>query len=376
MRDPGVALRRPAAAAVALLLDELLGEPPVRLHPVVAMGGYLRRVEPHVPAAPAGRAVVAGGLAWAGGAVACAAVAAVPARGLRRRDPVCGRSRASRQPRRLRAVPWSVAVLGEGLLLWPLLSGRLLRREVAAVEAALGRCLPDGRAQVSRLVSRDTGRLDDEQVRAAALGSLSENLCDSVVAPLLAHAAAGLPGAALYRYVNTADAVWGYRTPRWQHAGRVAARADDVANLLASRLTGLLLLVVPAARRAPSSGLGRLLRELPGQARLTPSPNGGWPMGALSLLLDVRMPKPGVYELNAAGHPATPADTALALRLAKQVTAAAWTLLAVLSVSRRRPPRPDATARCGGLVDATARCSVQVPTRGHVAPGGVPGRRP
>ena len=78
-------------------------------------------------------------------------------------------------------------------------------------------------------------------MRGAAIESLAENLSDSVVAPLLWYVVAGLPGAALYRFANTADACWGYRSPRWRYAGTVAARADDALNLVPARLTALLL---------------------------------------------------------------------------------------------------------------------------------------
>ncbi|WP_340295378.1 CobD/CbiB family cobalamin biosynthesis protein, partial [Aquipuribacter hungaricus] len=229
--------------------------------------------------------------------------------------------------RALRPLPWPAAAVVEGVALWPLLSSRMLRHEVTAVEDALGRSLADGRTQVSRLVSRDTRTLDVEAVRGAALGSLSENLSDSVVAPLLAHAAGGLPGAAVYRYANTADAMWGYRTPRWLHAGRVAARADDLTNLVPARVSALLLLAVA---RAP-----RHLARLRAQARLTPSPNGGWPMGAMALVLGVRMAKPGVYALHPDGRAATAADTRRAVRLVAAVTVAAWPVAAVVSLVRQ-----------------------------------------
>lgn len=282
------------ALPVALALDELLGEPPVRWHPVVAMGAYLTRAGRLVPAAPPARARLVGGLAWAGGAAVVTGVGLA----------------VDRLARRL---PAPAGVLLQGAVLWTALSGRLLRREVADVERALARSLPEGREQVSRLVSRDATVLDAAQVREAALGSLSENLSDSVVAPLLAHAVGGTPAALLYRYVNTADAMWGYRTARWRHAGTVAARADDLANLAAARLSGVLLLL--------AAGRPGLLRRLPGQARLTASPNGGWPMGALALALDVRLGKPGVYALNPDGPAPTAAATDRALRLSRRVTA-------------------------------------------------------
>ncbi|MGJ7442375.1 adenosylcobinamide-phosphate synthase CbiB [Aquipuribacter sp. MA13-6] len=289
---------RPVALVVALVLDQVLGEPPTRWHPVVAMGTYLDRAASRVPAAPPLPASLIGGATVGLGVVACAATGALLDRCSRR-------------------LPWPGAVAVQAAVLWTLLSARLLHDEVAAVEQALARSTGHGRDRVSRLVSRDTATLDAEQVRGAALGSLSENLSDSVVAPALAHAVGGLGAAAAYRFVNTADAMWGYRTPRWQHAGWVAARADDAANLLPARLTGLLL-------AGPDP---RLLARLPREAARTPSPNGGWPMGALALRLGVRMHKPGVYALNPHARAAGPDDTAAALRLFRLTTVRAAVLL-------------------------------------------------
>jgi len=272
--SPGVAI------GVALLADRWLGEPPVRWHPVVAMGQALtwlgRWVAPaaHVGAQKRWGPWCRGALGWMAGATVVAGCAVLLV-GL------------------LAFVPlWLQAVL-LGLLLKPLLAWRMLRQEVLQVETALAVSLPAGRAQVSRLVSREVSSLDEAAVRQAALSTLSENLNDSVVAPLFWFAVAGLPGAALYRWANTADAMWGYRGERngriWTWAGHWAARADDVLSWLPARLTGLLLLAWGSVRR---------LRALPQQARRTPSPNGGWPMGALALALNVRLCKPGMYALN------------------------------------------------------------------------------
>lgn len=284
------------AIAVALAWDARFGEPPARLHPVVGMGWVLaalgRRVapQPQAPARPQ-RALVAGALAWTLGAAGVAALAW----GL--------------QALSSGAPGWWLQGLALGVLLKPLLAWRMLRDEVAAVEAALAHGLDVGRAQVARLVSRDVQMLDEAGVRQAALSTLAENLNDSVVAPLFWFALAGLPGAALYRWANTADAMWGYRGVRggrdWTWAGRWAARADDVLSWLPARLTAVLLLA--------ASGRGLPWSALRAQARRTPSPNGGWPMGALALRLGVRLVKPGVYALHPCGRLAQPADTARAL---------------------------------------------------------------
>src|SRR5690606_4699726 len=132
-----------------------------------------------------------------------------------------------------------------GLLLKPLLAWRLLREEVQGVEAALAESVEAGRARLARLVSRDVAPLSATEVRESAIESLAENLNDSVVAPLFWFVLAGLPGAALYRFANTADAMWGYRGARggrvWEWAGKWAAHADDALSWLPARLTALLL---------------------------------------------------------------------------------------------------------------------------------------
>ena len=196
---------------------------------------------------------------------------------------------------------------------WP---GACTGRWVAQVETALGQGLQAGREQLAHLVSRDVQRLDEAGVRESAIETLAENLSDSVVAPLLWFALLGLPGAALYRFANTADAMWGYPGMHggrhWQWAGKWAAHADDVLNWLPARLTAGLLML--GARRT-------LWRALPAQAALTPSPNGGWPMGAMALRLGVGLGKPGVYRLNAQAPAPQTVHTWQALRRARF---AAW----------------------------------------------------
>uniref|UniRef100_UPI002FCACBB9 adenosylcobinamide-phosphate synthase CbiB n=1 Tax=Ramlibacter sp. TaxID=1917967 RepID=UPI002FCACBB9 len=289
------------AVWVALLIDVRWGEPPPRGHPVVWMGHYLgalgRRIAPAVGEPPAG-AFVRGALAWVAGALLVVSVALVAVWVVS-------------------AGPLWLQVLVLGVLLKPLLAWRMLRDEVRAVEAALSESLPAGRSRLAWLVSRDVAQLSEREVRESAIETLAENLNDSVVAPLFWFAVAGLPGAALYRFANTADAMWGYKGERqgrdWSWAGKWAARADDVLSWLPARLTAALLGLLGLL------GAASRLRQLPAQAGLTPSPNSGWPMAAMALALDVRLGKPGVYTLHPHGRGALPADTAQALRLAGRV---------------------------------------------------------
>jgi adenosylcobinamide-phosphate synthase len=206
------------------------------------------------------------------------------------------------------------------LLLKPLFALRMLLTEVASVERALDGSLEGGRLRLRDIVSRDTTRLDAGEVRESALESLAENLSDSLVAPLFWFTLFGLAGAAVYRFANTADAMWGYRG-RWEWAGKFAARADDLLNLIPARVTSLALSLAARDRR-------RVLRRLPREAARTASPNSGWPMAALALGLGVRLRKPGVYALNGNGAAPAAADVATALRRAARV---AWLLAAALA---------------------------------------------
>jgi adenosylcobinamide-phosphate synthase len=293
------------AIGTALLVDGRFGEPPLRLHPVAAMGRYLGALGPRLAALRPAAAFMGGALAWCVGAGLAAAAGVALAHLLSPLHPL-------------------LAGLALGLLLKPLLAWRMLRDEVAAVEQALDVSLEAGRAQLGRLVSRDVSVLDAQQVRESAIETLAENLNDSVVAPLFWFALGGLGAAALYRFANTADAMWGYRG-RYEWAGKWAARADDALSWLPARLTALLLCA--AAGRWPGA------RAMHGQARLTPSPNGGWPMGTMALLLGVRLRKPQAYELHAQGRPPEPADLGRALAWSGRAAwAAAASAALVISV--------------------------------------------
>lgn len=291
---------------LAMLIDRLFGEPPARLHPVVWMGCYLAWIGKRLPALKPGAAFILGTAAWLAGA-AMVALAYSHVRAL------------------IMECPRWLAVLGTALLLEPLFALRMLLGEVASVERALREGLESGRSRLRRIVSRDTTRLDAGEVRESALESLAENLSDSVVAPLFWFALLGLPGAAVYRFANTADAMWGYRG-RWEWAGKFAARADDVLNFVPARITAVALSLTGRNRR-------EVLRRLPQEAARTSSPNSGWPMAALALGLGIRLRKPGVYALNERGAAPVAADVTAALR---RVELVAWLLAALLAAATYR----------------------------------------
>lgn len=302
------------AVCGALAVDHVFGEPPAWAHPVVWMGRYLGWLGPRMTAWRPGSALAGGIVAWCAGAAAVTAAASAAASAVASAAASAAASTAASAAASMSdavsALSMLVSALLLALLLKPLLAWRLLHDEVAGVEAALHRSLDDGRARLQMLVSRDVAALDATQVRESAIESMAENLNDSVVAPLFWFAIGGLPAAALYRFANTADAMWGYRG-RYEWVGKWAARADDALSWLPARLTALLLCVA-AARRVPWAAARR-------EARATPSPNGGWPMGVMALLLGVRLGKPGFYVLHAGGTACEPVHTRQALAWGRRV---------------------------------------------------------
>lgn len=274
-----------ASIPVALAVCRLFREPPGRVHPVVVMGRYLSLTGKRLLPLPPTKAFTAGAVAWLLGAGLVTSLAWL----------------LQRWVLQLHALP---AALRLGLLLKPMLAWRALFDEVVAVETELAKSLAAGRSQGARLVSREVAALGAVQVREAAVSTLAVPLNDSVVAQLVWFALFGLPGAALYRFANTAGAMWGYRG-QWEQAEKWAACADDLMSLLPAQFTAALLFT--AARHSPKWTV------LNADVRRTPSSNGGWPMGAMAQLLDVALSKPCVYSLHAGGRAAEPADTDRAL---------------------------------------------------------------
>ncbi|MET7253858.1 adenosylcobinamide-phosphate synthase CbiB [Dyadobacter fermentans] len=147
--------------------------------------------------------------------------------------------------------------------------------------------LEAGRRQLSRIVGRDTSKLNAQQIRIAVLETMSENLSDGVVAPLFYYALAGVPGMMAYKMINTMDSMLGYRSERYEWFGKFAARLDDVANFIPARLTALLMVLVTGSRR----GL-RFIFQFGDKHK---SPNAGYPEAALAGILDCRFGGANMY---------------------------------------------------------------------------------
>jgi adenosylcobinamide-phosphate synthase len=287
-----------AILGVALLLDLFAGEYPAPLHPVVWMGAGISVLLRLAPAGGWWRQFLFGALLTAG-TVAFWTAAAVPVMHFSAGVFLLG------------LVPGVFLFKASFALRELLAAAERVRRPVEAGD------LPAARDALRALCSRDPSQLDAEALLAAAVQSLAENTSDSFVAPLFYYVLAGVPGAIAYRAVNTLDAMIGYRG-KYEALGKVAARLDDLANLVPARLTaGLLLLAGWLTRKDVAAGWQVLRRD----GRNTPSPNGGRPMAVMAGLLGVRLEKKGAYAL---GDPHTPISPATVRDAGRLVALTGW----------------------------------------------------
>lgn len=243
----------------ALLLDLLLGEPR-RWHPLAGFGRLAQGIE----------TTLHGDRYWRGIAALLLAVAPlvmvaalVPAHG-------------------------GVWPALQALLLYFTIGATSLARHGEAVAQVLvSGDLPKARYTVGWIVSRETGQLDEAGVARAACESVLENGNDAVFGVVFWFVLLGLPGAILYRLVNTLDAMWGYRTPRYCRFGWAAARLDDLLNYIPARLTAFTYALLGDAPRA--------LRCWRSQGHLLESPNAGPVMSAGAGALTIELGGPAIY---------------------------------------------------------------------------------
>jgi adenosylcobinamide-phosphate synthase len=192
-----------------------------------------------------------------------------------------------------RAIPYLGFALAV-VIVAALIAGGNLDQHVRAVASALRTDgLAGGRQRIAEIVGRDPDTLDEAAICRAAIESLAENASDGVTAPALWYLIGGLPGMIGYKAINTADSMIGHLTERHRAFGWAAARLDDLVNLPASRLTGLMFIV--AAAFVPGASASSAWRAYWRDARHHRSPNAGWPEAAMAGALGLRLAGPRSY---------------------------------------------------------------------------------
>lgn len=190
-------------------------------------------------------------------------------------------------------IHWSLAIVGDALLVWCAISPSALAAEAREIEKRLEAGDDAGaKKALSMIVGRDTGPMDRAAIARATVETVAENSVDGLVSPLLYAALGGGPLAMAYRAVNTCDSMVGYRNERYERFGKIPARIDDAANFLPARLA-----LVIISLSAWLAGLnGRMAMVIGLRDRLKhPSPNSAHGEAAFAGALGVRLGGPSVY---------------------------------------------------------------------------------
>jgi len=275
---------------VAVAIDLILGDPPTAVHPVGLQGRYISGLWKKRPVSGNTALFFFGLFISISGLLLSWTVVAVLQSGLLYIHHIA--------PSPLFT---TIAVILSAILFKGSFSFRNLLLAGTRVAAALtAGDLEKARYELSyHLVSRRVDKLDSSSLTSAALESLSENFTDSVVAPFFWFALGGPAASWTYRYINTADAMLGYREGDREWGGKSSARLDDILNWAPSRFAGWIMIAAAVPAGLDASGALRVMRK---DSRKCPSPNSGWTMAAAAGALGVRMEKKGVYTINAGAN--------------------------------------------------------------------------
>lgn len=284
------ALFSAAVFFTAILLDLTLGDPPTVFHPVGWQGRFISILWNQRPDGGTYRLFSFGLFIVFSGIVITSGIVVFIQLGIKRLSIY------------KESIPVLIIILFlNSLLLKGSFSFRNLLRAGDGVAAALsGGDMEKARFQLSyHLVSRPVDSLDASAVASGAMESLSENFTDSVTAPFFWYALGGAAASWCYRYVNTADAMLGYREGDKEWGGKAAARMDDVLNWLPARFAGWMICAAAVLPGLDARGAVRAMRR---DARKCSSPNSGWSMAAAAGALGLRFEKDDSYIINDGGH--------------------------------------------------------------------------
>ena len=257
----------------AILIDLIIGEPPEKIHPVVWIGKMIEHLD--------GRIVRVGGdldlIKGAGVLTASILLSGILTFLLME----------------IASTWFLVEILIGGFILKSTFSFNYFKGAIRRVHAGLrSGDIKAARTAVSMLVSRNPDKLDEAHITSATIETASENLVDGILAPILFFAVFGVVGAVIYRVVNTADSMLGYRNERYREVGFASAKLDDLLNLIPARVGGVMIAF------ACGGGFDVMIRD----RKKCDSPNSGYPMGAIAGGLGIWLEKKGEYRINGGGR--------------------------------------------------------------------------
>ncbi|MDR2719418.1 MAG: cobalamin biosynthesis protein [Nitrososphaerota archaeon] len=292
--------------ALAFLLDVVLGEIPDRIHPTVGIGkviGYLRpRLRNKKPKVEkingvlllVGVAVLASGPVFLGLFVIRTYASSIPY---------------------LNSIPHigSILYIIIGAVLFKsTFAIKCMRRYTVPIAKALKKGdLNEARKYLPFIVRRDPNSLNEEQIISAAVESIAESTTDGITGPFFFFAFLGVPGAFIYRVINTLDSMVAYKTPELRNIGWFSAKMDTYANYIPARLTSLFMIIAAGLVGENAKESWRIWKR---DKNSTASPNAGYTIGAMAGALETQLSKPGYYTLGDKGS-LTPEDIFKALRI-------------------------------------------------------------
>ncbi len=267
----------------ALAIDLVFGEPPQRVHLTVWMGRFIERLEP--PMRRLFKNEKVGGSALALVSIAAFTIPSALVLYL------------------LPSYSWGIYIVASTFLLKTTFAFKSMFGHVMPIYNNLERNLDEARRYASRVVRRDTSKLDKPLVASVAIETVAEGFVDGTLSPLFYYCLFGVPGAVAYRVINTLDSTVGYLDARYARFGWFSAKLDTIANYLPARIAAVLFTCAALFLELDWRGALRIAKR---DHALTKSRNAGWPMSAMAGALNGRLEKAGSYAL---GDPVSSLDS-------------------------------------------------------------------
>ena len=208
-----------------------------------------------------------------------------------------------------------VSIVVGSILLKTTIAIRGMQKHALAVVDALEKDdLDSARNHLSMIVKRNTKHLDKNHISSAVLESVSENTVDGITGPLFYYAIFGLPGAFVYRAINTIDSMVGYKTSLFRNIGWFGANCDTILNYIPSRLTGLVMILSALILGYNWKESFYIMRR---DGKKLESPNAGFPIAALAGALGTKLEKINYYAVGDGNIEFTKSHIISAIRLMK-----------------------------------------------------------